>query len=135
MNTKTHKIPKALQASRMNIITSNFLLPSKYGMSIRERFNVVEILWKHLHTQVYMRLTRLLQNLFIMKDKLLKQHSFSMDPKTWHMAILTSFINVQTNWMSSLDVDISNHMHFKWVALLAFFLEDFSQIVEYAWLF
>jgi hypothetical protein len=44
LNTKTHRIPKALQASRMNIITSNFLLPSKYGMSIRERFNVVEIL-------------------------------------------------------------------------------------------
>jgi hypothetical protein len=41
---KPSKLPKAIQASRMNIVTSIFLLPSRYGMSIRERLNVVEIL-------------------------------------------------------------------------------------------
>ncbi len=46
---KPRKLQKALQASRMNIVTSIFLLPNRYGMSIRERLNVIEILRKHLH--------------------------------------------------------------------------------------
>jgi hypothetical protein len=75
----------------MNIVTSFFLLLSSYGLSIRERFNSIKILWKHLHMYKFKWLFKQLQSLPFMKDNMLKQNSSSTNPKTWHMASLASF--------------------------------------------
>jgi hypothetical protein len=58
-----------------------------------------------------------------MKDKMLKQRSSSTDPKTWHIASLASFTDSYMPKVSTLKLDINNHMRFKWLHYLPSFFK------------
>jgi hypothetical protein len=64
-----------------------------------------------------------------MKDNVLKQHSSSIDPKTWHIASLESYTYLNMSQMSTSKLDINSRMHIKWLH----FLPSFFKISEALW--
>jgi hypothetical protein len=64
-----------------------------------------------------------------MKDKVLKQHSSSTNPKTWHIASLASFTYLNMPKVNTLKLDIRSRMRIKWLHSLP----SFFKILEALW--